>query len=46
MSATQTQNDHKDVALTRFAWLSISAALITIVLKTIAYLMTGSVGLL
>ncbi len=32
--------------LTRFAWLSIAAALITIVLKTTAYLLTGSVGLL
>ncbi len=32
--------------LTRFAWLSISAAVVTIVLKTVAYLLTGSVGLL
>ncbi len=32
--------------LTRFAWLSIGAALITITLKTAAYLLTGSVGLL
>lgn len=32
--------------LTRFAWLSISAALITIALKIGAYLLTGSVGLL
>jgi cation diffusion facilitator family transporter len=32
--------------LTRFAWLSIGAAVITIALKTIAYLLTGSVGLL
>lgn len=32
--------------LTRFAWLSIGAALATIVLKTVAYLLTGSVGLL
>jgi cation diffusion facilitator family transporter len=46
MSATQTQKDDKAVALTRYAWLSISAALITIVLKTIAYLLTDSVGLL
>ena len=46
MSATLTQNDNKAVALTRYAWLSISAALITIVLKTIAYLLTNSVGLL
>ena len=33
-------------SLTRFAWLSIGAALATITLKVIAYLLTGSVGLL
>lgn len=33
-------------SLTRFAWLSIAAALITIFLKTSAYFLTGSVGLL
>jgi cation diffusion facilitator family transporter len=32
--------------LTRFAWLSIGAAVVTIALKTTAYLLTGSVGLL
>jgi cation diffusion facilitator family transporter len=32
--------------LTRFAWLSIAAAVITIALKGIAYWLTGSVGLL
>ncbi len=32
--------------LRRFAWLSIAAACTTIVLKTFAYLLTGSVGLL
>ena len=32
--------------LTRYAWLSIAAALLTIALKTAAYLITGSVGLL
>jgi cation diffusion facilitator family transporter len=32
--------------LTRFAWLSIAAAVCTIALKTGAYLVTGSVGLL
>jgi cation diffusion facilitator family transporter len=31
--------------LTRFAWLSIAAAIVTIVLKTVAYLLTDSVGL-
>ncbi len=33
-------------SLTRFAWLSIAAALMTIGLKAGAYLLTGSVGLL
>jgi cation diffusion facilitator family transporter len=32
--------------LTRYAWLSIAAAVVTIALKTGAYLLTGSVGLL
>ncbi|MBK8460941.1 MAG: cation diffusion facilitator family transporter [Micropruina sp.] len=32
--------------LTRFAWLSIAAAVATITLKTYAWLVTGSVGLL
>lgn len=32
--------------LTRFAWLSIAAAIATIALKSVAYLLTGSVGLL
>lgn len=33
-------------SLTRFAWLSIAAALLTLTLKTVAAAMTGSVGLL
>jgi cation diffusion facilitator family transporter len=33
-------------SLTKFAWLSIAAAITTIVLKAVAYLLTGSVGLL
>lgn len=36
----------KPQRLTRFAWLSIAAALLTIGLKTYAYHVTGSVGLL
>lgn len=40
------QGAHAAVSLTRFAWLSIGAALLTITLKTAAYLFTGSVGLL
>ena len=33
-------------SLTRYAWLSIAAAIITILMKTSAYFLTGSVGLL
>ena len=33
-------------SLTRFAWISIGASILTIVLKTTAYKLTGSVGLL
>jgi cation diffusion facilitator family transporter len=33
-------------SLTRFAWISIAAAILTIALKTAAYYLTGSVGLL
>ena len=45
------QAEHDDAIrnrapITRFAWLSIGAALATIALKTSAYLLTGSVGLL
>lgn len=45
------ESDHKDLmanraSLTRFAWLSIGAALATITLKVVAYLLTDSVGLL
>jgi cation diffusion facilitator family transporter len=42
--ATPNPTDRK--FLTRFAWLSIGAAVLTIGLKTTAYLLTGSVGLL
>ena len=45
------QTEHNDTmqnrtSLTRFAWLSIAAAITTILLKTGAYLLTASVGLL
>lgn len=45
------QAEHTDLmqnraSLTNFAWLSIFAALATIALKTSAYFLTGSVGLL
>ncbi len=36
----------KSKSLTFYAWLSIATALVTISLKSIAYLLTGSVGLL
>ncbi|WP_242393514.1 cation diffusion facilitator family transporter [Anaeromyxobacter oryzisoli] len=36
----------RPVPLARFAWLSIAAAVTTIGMKTVAYLLTGSVGLL
>jgi cation diffusion facilitator family transporter len=36
----------KRATLTRFAWLSLAAALLTMVLKAAAYWLTGSVGLL
>ena len=45
------QAEHNDLmqnraSLTRYAWLSIGAAVATIALKTTAYYLTGSVGLL
>ncbi|MCC6259675.1 MAG: cation transporter [Anaerolineales bacterium] len=40
------KNNSKRNALTRFAWLSIGAALLTIFLKALAYWVTGSIGLL
>lgn len=36
----------KKTSLTKFAWLSIFTAIVTIILKSIAYFLTGSVGLL
>lgn len=42
MASQQTDRS----SLTRFAWLSIGAAVVTIALKSVAYLLTGSVGLL
>lgn len=38
--------DGEAVDLTRYAWLSIGTAVATIALKFVAYLITGSVGLL
>lgn len=39
-------SDAGSVSLTRYAWLSIAAAVVTIALKGGAYALTGSVGLL
>jgi len=41
-----TSNTTNRSSLTRFAWLSIAAAVLTISLKAVAYILTGSVGLL
>lgn len=38
--------NHPRERLARYAWLSVLAAVVTIGLKTLAYLVTGSVGLL
>ncbi|HKJ37934.1 MAG TPA: cation diffusion facilitator family transporter [Anaerolineales bacterium] len=48
MSQQHIQNDlmKSRASLTKFAWLSIGAALATILLKTSAYFLTGSIGLL
>lgn len=42
----KSNNTNIHTSLTRFAWLSIAAAVLTIALKAVAYLITGSVGLL
>ena len=42
----ENTNSKDRSSLTRFAWLSIGAAVTTIAMKSIAYLLTGSVGLL
>jgi hypothetical protein len=36
--------NHQEKSLTIYGWLSISAALMTIALKSYAYFLTGSVG--
>jgi cation diffusion facilitator family transporter len=42
----QTAQPNQPPSLTRFAWVSIGAAVLTISLKTTTYVLTGSVGLL
>ena len=41
-----SNNAEKSIPLTRYAWLSIIAAVVTITMKATAYFLTGSVGLL
>ena len=41
-----TEKTTSPIPLTRYAWLSIAAAVVTISLKSTAYVLTGSVGLL
>jgi cation diffusion facilitator family transporter len=36
----------RDASLTRFAWLTLAAAIVTVTLKLLAYALTGSVALL
>jgi len=43
---TGTSHQTTQTSLTRFAWLSVAVAVLTIGLKTTAYWLTGSVGLL
>jgi cation diffusion facilitator family transporter len=43
---TEQVSISKRPSLTKYAWLSIGAAIATIILKTAAYRLTGSVGLL
>jgi cation diffusion facilitator family transporter len=42
----QVAEARRDPSLAKYAWLSIAAAVVTITLKTVAYFLTGSVGLL
>lgn len=46
LNHTMTKNMKDRKFLTRFAWISIGAAITTMGLKTLAYFLTGSVGLL
>ncbi len=41
-----TEKNASPIPLTRYAWLSIAAAIMTISMKSAAYVLTGSVGLL
>jgi cation diffusion facilitator family transporter len=46
MDKPTNHDTSKPIPLTRYAWLSIGAAVVTITMKATAYFLTGSVGLL
>ena len=46
MNLSNNNVDSHPIPLTRYAWLSIGAAIVTISMKSAAYFLTGSVGLL
>jgi cation diffusion facilitator family transporter len=46
MEKTADNTAVSPIPLTRYAWLSIAAAIVTIAMKATAYFLTGSVGLL
>ncbi len=46
ISKSMEKTAEKPIPLTRYAWLSIGAAVLTILMKSTAYFLTGSVGLL
>jgi cation diffusion facilitator family transporter len=46
MEQAKNNTVEKPIPLTRYAWLSIAAAVVTIGMKATAYFLTGSVGLL
>jgi cation diffusion facilitator family transporter len=46
MTKSDNSTSGQPVPLTRYAWLSIAAAVVTMSMKTIVYFLTGSVGLL
>lgn len=46
MSTPSTRTERPERLLARMMWISVAAAVVTISLKTVAWLVTGSVGLL
>ncbi len=46
LNKSDNKVENHPISLTRYAWLSIGAAIVTISMKSAAYFLTGSVGLL